>query len=209
MPIITCECPRTTPAQCPVQEPESVSDNEVCPLIWTHEHCVITNGAAAKIQYSGTRSDNGGTRSDPRARGCSFGRGFCRSFSRSLHYSWSLQFPLGWFWNYRQKFNQWIDYELLSDLSVITHAVTGQFSCYSLLVFLLCSTLKFIAVFAAEMFRKVLHKNAFVYFKFCTKMCYRLNNESNELVLLTTCDVPSVPREQKSFSEPVRYTQYR
>ena len=67
MPIIAFECPRTTPAQCPVHKPESVSDNEVCPLTRTHEHCVITNGAAAQIRDSGTRGDNGGTSSDPRA----------------------------------------------------------------------------------------------------------------------------------------------
>ena len=97
MPVKSCDCPRTTSAQLPVYEPELVSNNEECPVTWTHEHCVITNCAATKIWDSGTRSDHGGTRSDPRARGRSFGRGFCGSYRRSLHYSGSLQLPRGWF----------------------------------------------------------------------------------------------------------------
>ena len=76
-----CNYPRTISAQCSVDEPESITNNEVCPLSWTHEYCVITNGAAANIRDSGSRSNNIGTRSDPRARGCSFGRGFGGSWS--------------------------------------------------------------------------------------------------------------------------------
>lgn len=124
MPIISCDGPRTTSTQYPVHEPEPVSNNEECPLIWTHEHCVIANGAAAKIRDSGTRSDDGGTRSDPRARGCSFGRGFRGSFSRSLHCSWSWQFSRGWLWNYRKSVNQLFEQELLQNLLANDHRKT-------------------------------------------------------------------------------------